>query len=61
MKLHKNGIHPGHLRHDEMAAEFTNPLIAGVVLTPDIVGTLPGLERAGFPYAKSAAPRARVP
>ncbi|MHB1566306.1 MAG: thiosulfate dehydrogenase [Acidiferrobacter sp.] len=52
MKLHKNGINPGHLRHEEMAAEFTNHLIAGVVLTPGIVGTLPELERAGFQYAK---------
>ncbi|MBW9247856.1 MAG: transcriptional initiation protein Tat, partial [Acidithiobacillus ferriphilus] len=35
-----------------MAAEFTNHLIPGVILTPGIVGTLPELELAGFQYAK---------
>ncbi len=52
MKLHKKGINPEHLNHERMAAEFTNHLIPGVILTPGIVGTLPELERAGFQYAK---------
>lgn len=52
MKLHKKGINPDHLSHEAMAAEFTNHLIPGVVLTPGIVGTLPELELAGFQYAK---------
>ncbi len=52
MKLHKKGVNPDHLSHERMAAEFTNHLIPGVVLTPGIVGTLPQLELAGFQYAK---------
>ncbi|MHB8252560.1 MAG: thiosulfate dehydrogenase [Acidiferrobacter sp.] len=52
MKLHKTGVNPDHLSHERMAAEFTNHLVPGVVLTPGIVGTLPELEIAGFQYAK---------
>ena len=52
MALHKKGINPDHLSHEHMAAEFTNHLIPGAVLTPGIVGTLPELEAAGFGYAK---------
>jgi len=52
MALHKKGINPDHLTHPEMAAEFTNHLIPGAILTPGIVGTLPELELAGFQYAK---------
>jgi hypothetical protein len=52
MALHKKGINPDHLSHERMAAEFTNHLIPGAVLTPGIVGTLPELELAGFGYAK---------
>ena len=52
MGLHKKGINPSKLSHVEMAAEFTNHLIPGVILTPGIVGTLPELELAGFQYAK---------
>lgn len=50
--LRKKGINPDHLSHERMAAELTNHLIPGVVLTPGIVGTLPELQRAGFEYAK---------
>ncbi len=52
MGLHSKGINPDHLSHPEMAAEFTNHLIPGVVLTPGIVGTLPELQLAGYQYAK---------
>ncbi len=52
MKLHQKGVNPDHLAHDRMAAEFTNHIIPGAVLTPGIVGTLPELELAGFQYAK---------
>lgn len=52
MALHKKGINPDNLSHEQMAAEFTNHLIPGAVLTPGIVGTLPELELAGFGYAK---------
>ncbi len=52
MALHKKGINPDHLSHEQMAAEFTNHLIPGTILTPGIVGTLPELELAGFGYVK---------
>ena len=52
MGLHAKGDNPDHLTHPQMAAEFTNHLIPGAVLTPGIVGTLPELELAGFQYAK---------
>jgi hypothetical protein len=48
--LIKRGINPDRLSHESLAAELTNHLIAGVVLTPGAVGTLPELQRAGFRY-----------
>ncbi|MBU2808693.1 transcriptional initiation protein Tat [Acidithiobacillus ferrooxidans F221] len=48
----KKGINPDGLSHEQMAAEFTNHLIPGVILTPGVVGTLPELQLAGFQYAK---------
>jgi|SRR5580692_6186042 hypothetical protein len=47
------GVNPDELSHDALAAELTNHLIAGVVLTPGIGGTLAELQRAGFDYASS--------
>lgn len=35
-----------------MAAELSKQLIAGVVLTPGAIGTLPELLLKGFTYAK---------
>ena len=35
-----------------MAAELTNHLVEGVVLTPGMAGTLPELQQAGFHYVK---------
>ncbi len=52
MGIRKRGINPDHLDHAHMAAEFTNHLIPGVVLTPGVVGTLPELQLAGFHYIK---------
>lgn len=46
------GINPDRLSHEAMAAEFTNHLIAGVVLSPGAIGTLPELQMKGFTYAK---------
>src|SRR5712672_3619053 len=46
-------VNPDRLSHDALAAELTNQLIAGVVLTPGMVGTLPELQRGGFSYANS--------
>ena len=50
--LIKAGVNPDELSHEALAAELTNHLIPGVVLTPGIVGTLPELQLAGFTYAK---------
>jgi hypothetical protein len=44
---------PDELPHDALAAELTNHLIAGVVLTPGMGGTLPELQLGGFNYANS--------
>jgi hypothetical protein len=50
-KLLENGINPDGRSHPEIAAELTNHLIEGVVLTPGISGTIPKLQEAGFHYA----------
>ena len=52
LALDQKGINPDHLTVDQIAAEFTNHLIPGVVLTPGIVGTLPELMSAGYQYAQ---------
>ena len=52
-KLITTGVNPDELSQNALAAELTNNLIAGVVLTPGIGGTLPELQRAGFNYANS--------
>jgi intracellular sulfur oxidation DsrE/DsrF family protein len=44
------GVNPDHLPHEAIAAELTNHLIDGVVLTPGVVATIPELQRAGFQY-----------
>jgi hypothetical protein len=43
---------PDRLTVPQLAAELTNHLIPGVVLTPGAVGTLPELQQAGFAYAR---------
>jgi hypothetical protein len=43
MAILKKGINPEKLSHPELAAEFTNHLIPGAVLTPGVVGTIPQL------------------
>lgn len=42
---------PDHASHEAVAAELTNHLIDGVVLTPGIVATIPELQQVGFHYA----------
>ncbi len=49
-KLIAKGVNPDKLSAEAMAAELTNHLIEGAVLTPGVVGTLPELEAAGFQY-----------
>jgi hypothetical protein len=51
-KLLEKGINPDRLSHEAIAAELTNHLIEGVVLTPGMAGTIPELQQAGFHYAK---------
>jgi intracellular sulfur oxidation DsrE/DsrF family protein len=51
-KLLAKGVNPDRLSHEAMAAELTNHLVDGVVLTPGIVATIPELQQAGFHYAK---------
>ncbi len=48
--LLKSGVNPDKLSQEALAAELTNHLIPGVVLTPGAVGTLPELQQAGFHY-----------
>ena len=51
-QLLSKGVNPDKLSHGAMAAELTNHLVDGVVLTPGMVATLPELQRTGFAYAK---------
>ncbi|HUW79878.1 MAG TPA: transcriptional initiation protein Tat [Acidocella sp.] len=50
-KILKSGVNPDKLTHPEIAAEFTNHLIPGAVLTPGVVGTMVYLQKAGYEYA----------
>ena len=50
--LLKGSVNPDGLSHEALAAELTNHLVAGVVLSPGAIGTLPELLGAGFTYAK---------
>jgi hypothetical protein len=52
-KLIATKVNPDELAHNALAAELTNHLSTGVVLTPGIGGTLAELQRAGFNYANS--------
>ena len=46
------GVNPDHLSLEALAAELTNHLIPGIVLTPGVGGTLVELQRVGFTYGK---------
>lgn len=48
----KKGINPDKKSHPEVAAELTDHLIPGVIVTPGVVGTIPEFELAGFQYIK---------
>ena len=50
-KLIAGGVNPDKLSHEALAAELTNHLIPGAVLTPGAVATLLELQDAGFHYA----------
>jgi len=51
-KLHKRGLNPDKLSVEQLAADLTNHLLPGVVLTPGAVATMPELQMSGFYYAK---------
>ncbi|MBU6449085.1 MAG: hypothetical protein KGQ26_05600 [Rhodospirillales bacterium] len=51
--LLKKGKNPDKLPHEALAAELTNHLIPGAILSPGIVGTIPQLQLAGFHYTAS--------
>lgn len=51
-KLIAAGVNPDKLATDALAADLTNHLIPGVVLSPGTVATLPELQRVGFFYNK---------
>jgi len=53
MHLREKGHNPDKLSQEELAAELTNHLIPGVILTSDVVGELVALQQAGFTYARS--------
>ncbi|WP_454629786.1 thiosulfate dehydrogenase [Bradyrhizobium cenepequi] len=50
-KLISSGKNPDHASHPAVAAELTNHLVDGAVLTPGIAATIPELQQAGFHYA----------
>jgi len=49
-QLQKTGVNPDRLSHEAMAAEITNHLAPGVVLTPGMVATIPEFQQAGYHY-----------
>src|SRR3984893_17568083 len=44
-KLIASEVNPDELSHDALAAELTNHMVPGVVLTPGMVATIPELQR----------------
>ena len=50
--LIEKGMNPDGLSQEALAADMTNHLVEGVVLTPGAVATLPELQRVGFYCAK---------
>ena len=50
-KLMARGLNQGALSHQALAADLTNHLVPGAVLTPGIVGAIAELENAGYGYA----------
>jgi hypothetical protein len=50
-KLIKSSRNPDHKSHGAIAAELTNHLIDGAVLSPGVAATIAELQQAGFHYA----------
>lgn len=51
--LHKSGSNPDKLSHEQIAADLTNHLIEGTILTPGIGATILEMQRSGFHYIAS--------
>ena len=51
-KLHAMGLNPDKFSVEQIAADLTNHLLPGVVLTPGAVATMPELQMSDFYYAK---------
>ena len=51
-KLIEKESNPDKLSQEALAAELTNHLVEGVVLTPGAVATIPELQQVGFHYIK---------
>ncbi|KWF28881.1 hypothetical protein [Burkholderia pseudomultivorans] len=51
-RLDGANANPDKLPLDALAADLTNHVIPGAIVTPGVVGTLPELQQAGFTYAK---------
>ena len=51
-KLIEKNINPDKLSHEALAADLTNHLVEGVVLTPGAVAVIPELQQVGFHYIK---------
>ena len=51
-KLIATGTNPDKLSHEQVAAELSNHLLPGVILTPGAVATIPELQQVGFQYIK---------
>jgi len=50
-RLIARGTNPDHLSQDALAAELTNHLLPGVILTPGVAAAILELQHAGFAYA----------
>ncbi|MFP3541103.1 hypothetical protein, partial [Pseudomonas sp. SIMBA_044] len=51
-KLIDAGTNPDKLSLEALAAELTNHVLPGVIVTPGAVATLVELQQSGFHYAK---------
>ena len=51
-RQHRKIVQQGSNRRAKVAAELTNHLLEGVVLTPGAVATIPELQQVGFHYIK---------
>jgi hypothetical protein len=49
-QLIKQGVNPDRLSHEAMAADMSNHLVPGVVLTPGMAATIPEFQSVGYRY-----------